>query len=86
MAGEPDRLWPVAQQGLVADIRLDRWDPSSQACLSFKRGQPRRLLGARWPSPDRHFTEGHDNAAKAIRLRTATLMFIGLHNGRGWLL
>jgi hypothetical protein len=51
------RCLVLAQQGLVADIRLDR-----------------------------HFTEGHDNAAKATRLRTATLMFIGLHNGRGWLL
>jgi hypothetical protein len=82
----------LAQQGLVADIRLDRWDPSRQAWLPpsdaaaaeppsgqehdpghrrlgavgavvtaifdglgntgfLSPGQPRRLLGARWPSP-----------------------------------
>ena len=59
----------LAQQGLVAEIRLDRWDPSSQAWLP-----PGDAAAAELPSGQEH-DPGHR------RLRAAGAVVMGILGG-----
>ena len=60
----------LAQQGLVADIRLDRWDPSRQAWLPPGDAAAAELPSAQEPDPGR----GRLRAAGAV----VTAIFDGL--------
>jgi hypothetical protein len=61
----------LAQRGLVADIRLDRWDPSSQAWLP-----PSDAAAAELPSVQEH-DPGHR------RLRAAGAVVTAIFDGLG---
>jgi hypothetical protein len=61
----------LAQQGLVADIRLDRWDPSSQAWLP-----PGDAAAAELPS-------GQEHDPGLRRLRAAGAVVSAIFDGLG---
>ena len=61
----------LAQQGLVADIRLDRWDPSSQAWLP-----PGDAAAAELPSGEHDPGHRRPRAAGAV----VSAIFDGLGN------
>ena len=60
----------LAQQGLVADVQLDRWDPSREAWLPHGDAAAAELPSAQEPDPGR----GRLRAAGAV----VTAIFDGL--------
>ena len=61
----------LAQQGIVADIRLDRWDPSRQAWLP-----PGDAAAAELPS-------GQEHDPRRKRLRAAGAVVAAIFDGLG---
>jgi hypothetical protein len=61
----------LAQQGLAADIRLERWDPSHRAWLPPGGSAP-----AEWPS-------GQERGPRRRRLRAAGAVIAAIFDGFG---